>query len=165
MIDAKATPELLTTIFFPNTPLHDGGVVLRGDQIVAAACVFPLTQRKGLSASTGMRHRAAMGLTEDTDAVVVVVSEETGEISVAHRGHLVQGLDADRLRAFLTTTLARATRRTNWLAHLARRIGSLLAREPASKEQADVVVSDAFVDQADSNGTEGAEKEREEANH
>ena len=94
-IGAKATPELLTTIFFPNTPLHDGGVVLRGDQIVSAACVFPLTQRKGLSASTGMRHRAAMGLTEDTDAVVVVVSEETGEISVAHRGHLVQGLDAE----------------------------------------------------------------------
>jgi diadenylate cyclase len=165
MIDAKATPELLTTIFFPNTPLHDGGVVLRGDQIVAAACVFPLTQRKGLSASTGMRHRAAMGLTEDTDAVVVVVSEETGEISVAHRGHLVQGLDADRLRAFLTTTLTGVTRRTNWLADLTRRIGSLLAREPASKEQADAGATDAFADHADGNGTEGAEKEREKANH
>jgi diadenylate cyclase len=128
-IGAKATPELLTTIFFPNTPLHDGGVVLRGDQIVAAACVFPLTQRQGLSASTGMRHRAAIGLTEDSDAVVVVVSEETGEISVAHRGHLVQGLDPDGLRAFLTTTLTSVSRRSNWLAELGRRVfGSLGVR-------------------------------------
>jgi diadenylate cyclase len=132
-IGAKATPELLTTIFFPNTPLHDGGVVLRGDQIVAAACVFPLTQRQGLSASTGMRHRAAMGLTEDSDAVVVVVSEETGEISVAHRGHLVQGLDPDGLRAFLTTTLTSVPRRTNWLAELGRRVfGNLGVREVSS---------------------------------
>jgi diadenylate cyclase len=132
-IGAKATPELLTTIFFPNTPLHDGGVVLRGDQIVAAACVFPLTQRQGLSASTGMRHRAAMGLTEDSDAVVVVVSEETGEISVAHRGHLVQGLDPDGLRAFLTTTLTSVPRRSNWLAELGRRVfGSLVVRETPS---------------------------------
>ena len=129
-IGAKATPELLTTIFFPNTPLHDGGVVLRGDQIVSAACVFPLTQRQGLSASIGMRHRAAMGLTEDTDAVVVAVSEETGEISVAHRGHLVQGLDSDGLRAFLATTLTSATRRGNWLVNLSRRIlGSIVLRE------------------------------------
>ena len=129
-IGAKATPELLTTIFFPNTPLHDGGVVLRGDQIVSAACVFPLTQRQGLSASTGMRHRAAMGLTEDSDAVVVVVSEETGEISVAHRGHLVQGLDPDGLRAFLTTTLTSLPRRSNWPVSLLRRLFStLIVRE------------------------------------
>src|SRR5580704_8048659 len=132
-IGAKATPELLTTIFFPNTPLHDGGVVLRGDQIVAAACVFPLTQRQGLSASTGMRHRAAMGLTEDSDAVVVVVSEETGEISVAHRGHLVQGLDPDALRAFLTTTLTSGPRRSSWLGELGRRLfGGLGVRETPS---------------------------------
>ena len=129
-IGAKATPELLTTIFFPNTPLHDGGVVLRGDQIVSAACVFPLTQRQGLSASIGMRHRAAMGLTEDTDAVVVAVSEETGEISVAHRGHLVQGLDSDGLRAFLATTLTSVPRRSNWLVNLSRRVlGSMVLRE------------------------------------
>src|SRR5579871_2294243 len=144
-IDAKATPELLTTIFFPNTPLHDGGVVLRGDQIVAAACVFPLTQRRGLSASTGMRHRAAMGLTEDTDAVVVVVSEETGEISVAHRGHLVQGLDADGLRAFLATTLTSVTRRGNWLTDLPRRVfGNVFMREARSKGEHDVDAADAF---------------------
>jgi diadenylate cyclase len=135
-IGAKATPELLTTIFFPNTPLHDGGVVLRGDQIVSAACVFPLTQRQGLSASIGMRHRAAMGLTEDTDAVVVAVSEETGDISVAHRGHLVQGLDPDALRAFLTTTLTSGARRGNWLVNLARRfLGSMVLREAPSEAE------------------------------
>jgi len=129
-VDAKATPELLTTVFFPNTPLHDGGVVLRGDRIVSAACVFPLTQRQGLSASVGMRHRAAIGLTEETDAVVVVVSEETGEISVAHRGHLVQRLDSDGLRDFLSTTLAPSARKESGLANLLRRaLGSVLLRE------------------------------------
>jgi hypothetical protein len=165
-IDAKATPELLTTIFFPNTPLHDGGVVLRGDQIVAAACVFPLTQRKGLSASTGMRHRAAMGLTEDTDAVVVVVSEETGEISVAHRGHLVQGLDAENLRAFLATTLTNAARRTNWLTDLARRVfGGLLTREGASKHGRSPGTADGFEGQVTGNREQHAEQPHEEAKH
>ena len=142
-IGAKATPELLTTIFFPNTPLHDGGVVIRGDQIVSAACVFPLTQRQSLSASTGMRHRAAMGLTEDSDAVVVVVSEETGEISVAHRGHLVQGLDPDGLRAFLATTLISVTRRGNWLTDLARRVfGTLIMREAPDEADEDPALAD-----------------------
>lgn len=111
-IGAKATPELLSTIFFPNTPLHDGGVILRGDQVLAAACIFPLTQRDGLSPSLGTRHRAAIGITEESDAVAVVVSEETGDISVAHRGHLVRGLDPDGLRAFLSTTLIQASRPT-----------------------------------------------------
>jgi diadenylate cyclase len=129
-VDSKATPELLTTIFFPNTPLHDGGVVLRGDRIVSAACVFPLTQRQGLSASVGMRHRAAIGLTEETDAVVVVVSEETGDISVAHRGHLVQGLDPDGLRDFLTTTLAPSAKKGTGMGDFLRRtVSSLFLRE------------------------------------
>lgn len=118
-IDAKATPDLLTTIFSPNTPLHDGGVILRGDRVVAAACVFPLTQRQGLRASVGMRHRAAMGLSEETDAVVVVISEETGEISVAQHGNLVQGLDAEALREYLLTTLSPGARKgfglTDWI--------------------------------------------------
>jgi diadenylate cyclase len=129
-IDAKATPELLSTIFFPNTPLHDGGVILRGDQIVSAACVFPLTQRQGLSTSVGMRHRAAIGLTEETDAIVVAVSEETGEISVAHGGHLLQGLDPEGLRTFLATTLTPSARRGHWLGDLLRKVfGSLNVRE------------------------------------
>jgi hypothetical protein len=143
--------------------LHDGGVVLRGDQIVAAACVFPLTQRQGLSASTGMRHRAAMGLTEDSDAVVVVVSEETGEISVAHRGHLVQGLDPDALRAFLTTTLTSGPRRSSWLGELGRRLfGGLGVREtPSGTEEG----MDSKVEGFEGSGTEAehSEERRREA--
>jgi diadenylate cyclase len=164
LIGAKATPELLTTIFFPNTPLHDGGVVLRGDEIVAAACVFPLTQRRGLSASTGMRHRAAMGLTEETDAVVVVVSEETGEISVAHRGHLVQGLDVDGLTSFLTTTLTSASRRNNWLANLTRRIfGNTLMRDGVSKEDGSVDHTEIFDSHESNHPQEHPDKHHEEA--
>lgn len=121
-IGAQATPELLTTIFFPNTPLHDGGVVLRGDTVVAAACIFPLSTRPGLNMDLGMRHRAALGLTEETDAVVIVVSEERGEISVAQRGQLAQGLDPDGLRAYLTTTLQPGERGGHWLINRVRRL-------------------------------------------
>jgi len=114
-IDARASTELLETIFHTNTPLHDGGVVLRGDRIIAAGCVFPLTQQPGLSTQLGMRHRAAIGLSEETDALVIAVSEETGQISIAHRGHLIRGLDVDALRAFLATELAPSARPGNWL--------------------------------------------------
>ncbi len=122
VIGAKATPELLTTIFFPNTPLHDGGVVVRGDTIVAAACIFPLSTRSDLSSDLGMRHRAALGLTEETDAVVVVISEERGEISVAQRGHLIPGLDPNGLRGFLSTTLLSSARRSSWVIEPMRRL-------------------------------------------
>jgi diadenylate cyclase len=122
-VDAKATAELLTTIFYPNTPLHDGGVVLRGDRVVSAGCVFPLTQQQqNLSANVGMRHRAAIGLSEETDAILIVVSEETGTISVAHRGHLIQGLDTDGLRAFLASMLTPSARSGNWFVDSVRRV-------------------------------------------
>jgi diadenylate cyclase len=132
-IDAKATTELLTTIFYPNTPLHDGGVVLRGDRIVAAGCVFPLTQQQGLSMDLGMRHRAAMGLSEETDAVVIAVSEESGMISVAHHGKILRDLDADMLRALLARTLAPSPRVSNWLVDGARRlISSIITQRSTS---------------------------------
>jgi diadenylate cyclase len=105
VVDCHATPEMLETIFFPNNALHDGGVILRGDRIAKAACIFPLTQRQDLSKSLGTRHRAAIGLTEETDAVVVVVSEETGAVSYAYRGQLVRGLTVEALRAFLTSVM------------------------------------------------------------
>ncbi|MCX7885645.1 MAG: diadenylate cyclase CdaA [Verrucomicrobiae bacterium] len=134
-VDAKASPELLTTIFFENTPLHDGGVILRGDRIVAAACVFPLTQRHGLNPSLGMRHRAAIGLSEETDAVVVVVSEETGDISVAVGGELRRGLDPDELREFLSRTLAPVGRRGLGVTDAVRRfLGGLFLRESHAAE-------------------------------
>ena len=104
-IDSLVTPELLASIFFPHTPLHDGGVVIKGDRIVAAGCLFPLSPREELSKSLGTRHRAAIGLTEETDALVVVVSEETGTISVAYKGRLSRGLDEERLRRLLAAVL------------------------------------------------------------
>jgi len=107
VIDCEATPEMLETIFFPNNAIHDGGVIIRGDRIAFAACIFPLTQRQDLSKSLGTRHRAAIGLTEETDAVVVVVSEETGLISHAHKGQLVRGVSNEELRAFLTSVLVK----------------------------------------------------------
>src|SRR5690606_6134347 len=87
-IDCEATPEMFETIFFPNNAIHDGGVIVRGDRIAFAACIFPLTERNDLRTSLGTRHRAAIGLTEESDAIVVVVSEETGRISYAYRGEL-----------------------------------------------------------------------------
>jgi len=103
VVDCEATPEMLETIFFPNNAIHDGGVVIRGDRIAKAACIFPMTQRQDLSKSLGTRHRAAIGLSEETDAVVVVVSEETGAISYAYKGNLVRGVSLEELRAFLTS--------------------------------------------------------------
>lgn len=130
-IDAKATTELLTTIFFPNTPLHDGGLVLRGDRVVAAGCIFPLTQRQGLSTQFGMRHRAAIGLSEETDAIVLIVSEETGMISVAHHGQLLEDFNIDSLRAFLSRHLASPARETNWFVNLFRQfVSPLISARP-----------------------------------
>ncbi|HEY3863280.1 MAG TPA: diadenylate cyclase CdaA [Verrucomicrobiae bacterium] len=109
-VDCEATPEMLETIFFPNNAVHDGGVILKGDRIAYAACIFPLTQRQDLNASLGTRHRAAIGLSEETDAVVVVVSEETGAISHAYKGQLTRGVTAEQLRAFLTSVLVKPSK-------------------------------------------------------
>jgi len=115
-VDCEATPEMLETIFFPNNAIHDGGVVMKGDRIAYAACIFPLTQRADLSKSLGTRHRAAIGLSEETDAVVVVVSEETGSISYAYKGKLTRGVSIEELRAFLTSILVTPAKSRNWIA-------------------------------------------------
>ncbi|HLH55984.1 MAG TPA: diadenylate cyclase CdaA [Verrucomicrobiae bacterium] len=115
VVDCEATPEMLETIFFPNNAIHDGGVILKGDRIACAACIFPLTQRQDLNKSLGTRHRAAIGLSEETDAVIVVVSEETGAVSYAYRGQLVRGVTMEELRAFLTSVLVSPNSRSrNW---------------------------------------------------
>lgn len=106
-LDSGITSELLNTIFMPNTPLHDGGIVVHGDRIVAAGCLFPLSQNPDISKLLGTRHRAAIGLTEETDAVCVVVSEETGIISVANAGKLTRELDRERLINHLRALLYR----------------------------------------------------------
>jgi len=100
-LDASVTAELLETIFTPHSPLHDGAVVIRGDQIIAAGCILPLSQTAGLSPLLGTRHRAALGLAEETDAAVLVVSEETGAISIANKGELKWNLDEGQLRSEL----------------------------------------------------------------
>lgn len=114
-VDCEATPEMLETIFFPNNAIHDGGVVLKGDRIAYAACIFPLTSRQDLNKSLGTRHRAAIGLSEETDAVVVAISEETGAISYAYKGQLVRGVTLEELRSFLTTVLVSPSRSRNWM--------------------------------------------------
>ena len=102
-VDCAATPEMLETIFFPNNAIHDGGAIVDGGRILKAACIFPLTQRQDLQKSMGTRHRAAIGLSEETDAVVIVVSEETGSISYAYKCVLRRGLTVEELRSFLTS--------------------------------------------------------------
>jgi len=100
-MNAEITSELLGSIFYPNTPLHDGGVVIRSSRIAAAGCLFPLSENQKLNRELGTRHRAAVGMTEETDAVTVVVSEETGIISVAVKGDLMHDLTVDELKNVL----------------------------------------------------------------
>jgi diadenylate cyclase len=105
LIDAHLTRQLLINIFYPNSPLHDAAVLIREDRILAASVVLPLTDNISPTGQLGTRHRAAIGVTEDSDALAVVVSEETGQISVAHNGRLIRNLDQDRLRRVLRTLM------------------------------------------------------------
>jgi uncharacterized protein (TIGR00159 family) len=100
-LDAGVTVELLITLFYPMTPLHDGAVIIRGDRIAFASCVLPLSKAADLPKKYGTRHRAALGITEETDAVAVVVSEESGEISLAVSGRLERNLDPETLKVRL----------------------------------------------------------------
>ncbi|HUP20289.1 MAG TPA: diadenylate cyclase CdaA [Gemmatimonadota bacterium] len=109
-LQAQVSAELLTTIFAPYTPLHDGAVIIEGSNIVAAACILPLTQFPVYDAQIGTRHRAAIGLSEETDAVVVVVSEETGWISLAVGGRLEKNLSPEQLTQRLQTLTQSAAR-------------------------------------------------------
>jgi len=97
VIYGRVSPELIETIFMRDSPLHDGAVIVKGDQILAAGCLLPLSTNPNVSLELGTRHRAAIGLTEDNDAVVIVVSEEDGTISLARGGELTRGLEPARL--------------------------------------------------------------------
>jgi diadenylate cyclase len=105
LMNARLTPELLLQVFYPNTPLHDGAVIVEGNKLVAGACVMPLSASGILARSPdrqmGLRHRAALGISEASDAIAVVVSEETGSISVAHGGRMIRRLDPERLENIL----------------------------------------------------------------
>ena len=100
-MDAVVSSELLQTIFMPNTPLHDGGVIVSQGRLVAAACFFPLSQNPGLAKSMGTRHRAALGISEEMDAIVIVVSEETGAVFVTMNGELVPEVTREQLSQIL----------------------------------------------------------------
>jgi diadenylate cyclase len=113
-LSAKVTPELLLQIFYPNTPLHDGGVIIVNSKVVSAASVLPLSASGVLNRTPerqmGLRHRAALGTSEVSDAIAIVVSEETGSISIAHAGRMLRRLDADRLENILLAFLRPSAR-------------------------------------------------------
>jgi diadenylate cyclase len=137
-LDATLTPELLLQIFHTNTPLHDGAVIVRGDRLAAAACVLPLSSAATLSRSPerqmGLRHRAGLGISEVSDAVAIVVSEETGTISVTHNGRMIRRLDLSRLRNILTAFYRPSTGRRlpHWMERLLTRLAR--SRGQATKE-------------------------------
>jgi diadenylate cyclase len=132
-LDGRVSPELLLQLFYVNTPLHDGAVIIRQDRIVAAACVMPLSASGTLARSPerkmGLRHRASLGISEVSDSVAVVVSEETGAISVTHNGRMIRRLDQSRLRNILTAFYRPQTTRPipEWL----RRLLLVFSRRPA----------------------------------
>lgn len=101
IIDAEISPQLLVNIFNPTTPLHDGAVIISENKIKAAACILPLSNDKRISKGLGTRHRSAVGISEESDAIVVVVSEQTGKISIAKEGNLIMDVNEDTMRQIL----------------------------------------------------------------
>jgi diadenylate cyclase len=104
-LDAEVTSQILNTIFYPGSALHDMGVIIRNGRLSAAGCQFPLAESEEVDPTLGSRHRAALGLAQDSDAAIIVVSEETGRVSLACEGHLNLGLDQEKLRAMLLQLL------------------------------------------------------------
>jgi diadenylate cyclase len=109
-LDAMVTYDLLASIFQPSSPLHDGAAIIQGDRVAAAACFLPLSVNPRLRRELGTRHRAALGLTEENDAVAIVVSEESGGISLVLGGDIQRGISADALRTELRSLIARRRR-------------------------------------------------------
>ncbi len=115
VLDSKTSKELLINVFVPDTPLHDGAVIIRDNKIVAASCILPLTDKITLDRIFGTRHRAAIGVTESTDAVAVVVSEETGAISLAIEGKIIRNISPEQLKKDLKKRLAKPKKPINYL--------------------------------------------------
>lgn len=126
LIDAKVSPELICSIFFPYTPLHDGAVIINEDRIVAAGCMLPIADREDLAQSLGARHRAAIGLSDETDAVILVVSEETGAISICHKGILRSNLAGDNLRLTLAQLMIKSRKNAEAKDGIGKRIATLV---------------------------------------
>lgn len=109
LLDASVTTELICNIFFPKAPMHDGATIIKNGRAVAAGCILPLTGHSDLSSDLGTRHRAAIGMSEASDAVVVIVSEETGAISIAEKGRLRRNISVGDLRETLSKTFIKET--------------------------------------------------------
>ena len=135
LIDAEATAPLIGNVFYPKSPLHDGGMILRRGRVYAAGCILPLTQNSGLNKELGPRHRAAIGMSENSDAVVVVVSEETGIISLAVNGELRRGFDSITLHNELNELLIESSESNNGF--FSRILGAFGKKNNESKEKAD----------------------------
>lgn len=129
-IDGLISVDFLMSIFYPNAPLHDGAVVIRGDRVVAAACLLPLTETLMTDQHMGTRHRAGVGITERTDAISIIVSEETGVISLANSGRIVRNLDESKLKKVLPA-LYRPPAATGWLPRLPERLKVRFERTPS----------------------------------
>jgi diadenylate cyclase len=120
-LEATVSRELLVTLFWPNSPTHDGAVIISADQVLSAGCVLPLTQQSGLDKSLGTRHRAGIGITEQSDAVAIIVSEERGQISLAQEGKLTQNLGRTQLLSSLNEIFAtEISAKVGWLEQISR---------------------------------------------
>ncbi|MEA3350576.1 MAG: diadenylate cyclase CdaA [Chloroflexota bacterium] len=132
-LNAREAPELLLQIFYPNTPLHDGAIIIKGEIILAASCVMPLSTSGSLITSPerpmGLRHRAALGTSEVSDAVSIVVSEETGAISITHGGRMIKNLSPDRLKTILQTFYKPAKSKNPFIAFLQRILPGLISQD------------------------------------
>src|SRR5881628_3556657 len=105
-VDAVVTVQLLISLFFPNSPLHDGAAIIRGNRVIAAGCLLPLSENPAVSRTLGTRHRAGLGIAEQTDAVAIIVSEETGTVTLAREGELIRGMSEEELKAALLELFA-----------------------------------------------------------
>jgi diadenylate cyclase len=140
MLNADFSVELLLTLFHPKSALHDGGVIVRDGRIAAAACIFPVSQRETLDRSLGLRHRAGLGITEESDAIAVIVSEETGAISICHRRRIERNFTPETFRKRIGEILLGKYEETD-PEQLAREVDLPVARDdalvPHQKERSD----------------------------
>jgi len=145
IIDGEFSVELILTIFHPKAALHDGGVIIRNGRIAAAACIFPVSQRETLDRSLGLRHRAGLGITEESDAVAVVVSEETGSISICHRRRIERNFTPETFRQRIAEILLHSKYEETDSEKLAREVDLPIARDdalvPDQKERSDGAIA------------------------
>jgi len=145
IIDGEFSVELILTIFHPKAALHDGGVIIRNGRVAAAACIFPVSQRETLDRSLGLRHRAGLGITEESDAVAVVISEETGGISICHRRRIERNFTPETFRQRIAEILLHSKYEETDSEKLAREVDLAPARDdalvPDQKERSDGAIA------------------------